>query len=466
MSNYTDEQLAFINFNGSESLIFSAVAGSGKTHSAVGRLNKMLADGVDPKRMIFFSFTNDAVDELRSRVGNDSVRITTIHAYTLAQLAKMGKFKPVATFFEFAAWYKEKKKPKPYDSPKKKMKFQEIIDSFYEDGAYISSTFSAFKLQSADGIKAPIPDYYQDYRDFLRETKSRDFADMLIECEKLAQNPQYKHFFEGTYDYVFVDEYQDTSTLQLKTLLYIKAKQYFLIGDKNQSIYGFSGANCDAIEELLKKERTVLEFNLTKNFRSAKKIVEHANKFSQLKAVPHSTEDGLVNHHLITEDDLWDMMVDGKPLTVLVRTNKVIKEIEKKCLREKVKMRYFNFLTRQDLEHIKAGKINPAIKRKLDQVASYHGCPVGKYDKLINFIEENQNSNVFVTSIHKSKGREYPRVVVINSFDPEQLMDVPELIEDYSFLSLEGEIDVDAMNLHYVACTRPKEEIYFLMYEL
>ena len=58
---YTEEQLNFINYSGDKSVILSATAGSGKTHSTVGRLNKMIEDGVDPKRIIFFSYTNDAV---------------------------------------------------------------------------------------------------------------------------------------------------------------------------------------------------------------------------------------------------------------------------------------------------------------------------------------------------------------------------------------------------------------------
>ena len=67
-NKYTEEQLKFIEFSGPESVILSATAGSGKTHSTVGRLNHLLEKGVDPSRIIFFSFTNDAVNELRSRI--------------------------------------------------------------------------------------------------------------------------------------------------------------------------------------------------------------------------------------------------------------------------------------------------------------------------------------------------------------------------------------------------------------
>ena len=66
------------------------------------------------------------------------------------------------------------------------------------------------------------------------------------------------------------------------------------------------------------------------------------------------------------------MMEDGKPLAILARTNNVIKEIEKRCLKEKIKMRYFNYITEQDIKNVRDGKINPSLKKRLESVAPYH----------------------------------------------------------------------------------------------
>ena len=460
MNKHTDEQLSFINFKEPDSIVLSATAGSGKTYSAVGRLNRMIADGVDPTKIIFFSFTNDAVNELRARIKHD-VKITTIHSFTSSLLGKMGLFKPIVTFYDFTNWYKEKYKPHAKDPMKIKMEYANTVDKFYEEGSQISSTFSAYKLQSSDGLKVPKPKYYDEYTAFIKETKSRDFSDMLIDTERYSRDPKYKQFFEGTYEYIFIDEYQDTSTLQMKILLTIKAKQYHLIGDKNQSIYGFSGANCEAIENLLKKNYKTIEMSLTKNFRSHKKIVENSNKYSSLVAIPHHEQDGYIHSDLIDEDTMYDMMDDGKPLAILARTNYVIKDIEKHCLKKKIKMRYFNYISPSDIEKIREGKINPSLKKRLEAVAPYHGNTFG----LLKFIEDNKDSDVFVTSIHKSKGREFPRCIIINSVDPELLADQPYEFEDYSFIRDDGDIDIEARNVHYVAVTRPKEELYFLIYE-
>ena len=125
-------------------------------------------------------------------------------------------------------------------------------------------------------------------------------------------------------------------------------------------------------------------------------------------------------------------------------------------------MRYFNYITDQDIKNIKDGKINPSLKKRLEAVAPYHKNTFG----LLDFIENNKSSDVFVTSIHKSKGREFPRCVVVNSIDPELLMDDEFAdIDKFSFIKDDGDIDIEARNIHYVAVTRPKEELYFLLYE-
>ena len=106
-SKFTEEQLKFITHKGPESVILTATAGSGKTASATGRLVWLLEQGVRPERIIFFSFTNDAVNELRNRIRNPKINITTIHSFCLSTLAKCRKFKKTADFHHFINWYKK-----------------------------------------------------------------------------------------------------------------------------------------------------------------------------------------------------------------------------------------------------------------------------------------------------------------------------------------------------------------------
>jgi len=427
------------------------------THSTVGRLNRMVENGVDPSRMIFFSFTNDAVDELKRRIKHD-VKITTIHSFTASLLGKMGKFKKISTFYDFVNWYREKHKPAQSASKRIKDDFHQIMNFFYEEGTSVAASFSAFKLQSADGIKLPKPDHYVDYVKFLKDTKSRDFSDMLIDTEKLSRDPKYKEYFEGLYDHIFIDEYQDTSTLQLKILLAIKAKQYYLIGDENQSIYGFTGANCELIEQLLNKAHKTIRMTLSRNFRSDKKIVENANKYSKIVAVPHSEDDGTVANKLIDKFELIEMIRDDQPLTVLARANRTIKDMEEWLLKLKEKIRYNNYFTPEDIKHIKDNNINISLKKRLDNIVPFFKTQ----DALLKFIEDNKNSNKFITSIHKSKGREFPRCVIVNSLDPDVAKN--EKHEDFTYITKDGDVDQEEKNIHYVAVTRPMHEIYFMVY--
>lgn len=462
--SYTKEQKEFINYNGTDSLILSATAGSGKTHSTVGRLHKMLEDGVDPKKMIFFSFTNDAVDELRIRIKNDDIKITTIHAFTYQMLAKLGKYKAVATFPEFIIWYGKAKKPAGQAATKPNLeKFNDRVETLWEEFQSISSKIAAFKFQQAEKIKTPIPDFYLEYQDFLRSEKKRDFCDMLIEAEMLSHKQEWKDIYEGMYDYVFVDEYQDTSTIQMRVLLNLKAKQYHLIGDRNQAIYGFSGTSCSMVEKLLMDNHKVTKMSLSTNFRSRKNIVEHSNKYSKLTAISNETNNGVIGDVVLSESEFWEMVRDDSPLTVLVRTNKIIKKLERSALLKKYKMRYSNYLNESEIEKIKKNDTNLSINRKVRDVLYMYG---NKVNNLIDFIEDNKDSNTFITTIHKSKGREYPRCVIVNSFDPDMVNTLPyrlsNIEKDFcTYMDNNGNIDQESLNIHYVAVTRPKEELYF-----
>lgn len=234
--NHTEEQKDFIYYDGSSSIALIATAGAGKTAVCVDRLEELIKRGVPPDKIIFFSYTKAATEELQKRVGRDDVKITTIHAFALGILAKVGKFKKIIIFHDFIKWYKDKFKPSKEASHETKTEFYQLIGNLYDEADYISSEISAFKLQTADDIKCHPPLLYGQYKDFLRETKSRDFADMLIEVRDLLKEDKWLKMFRGKYDYIFIDEYQDTSAIQLQILLALNAKYYYLIGDPNQCV--------------------------------------------------------------------------------------------------------------------------------------------------------------------------------------------------------------------------------------
>lgn len=245
VSSFTEEQKNFIFFKGKESIVLSSVAGSGKTFSCIQRMKYLIEEKkVKPERIIFFSYTNAAVDELKQRVGNDKVQITTIHSFCLSFLGKIGKFKKPTTFYEFIEWFKEKHKPAFTASKLDRDRYYERITSMYEEADVLSANISAFKLQKAEGLKCRLPDYINEYSNFLKEKRAMDFSDMLIDTRQILKDDKYLKMFKGKFDYVFVDEVQDTSVIQSEILLSLNAKCYYFIGDKNQCAIEGTNVNC------------------------------------------------------------------------------------------------------------------------------------------------------------------------------------------------------------------------------
>lgn len=466
----TEEQVAFIEYPikgiKANSIILSATAGSGKTFSCVERLKFMLENGIDPSKIIFFSFTVAAVEELKRRVNNDKIKITTIHSFCTHLLGRMKKMKKIATFYDFIDWFKEYHKPKSSAPQKDIQQFYYDVEKLYDTAEYVSAEISAFKLQSADKIKCKVPDYIKEYQNFQKQTKSIDFSDMLILVRESLKEDKWLKMFRNQYDYIFIDEYQDTSTIQMQILLSLNAKCYYIIGDRNQSIYGYSGANCDGIEAMLKRRReTTVEMHLSTNFRSGKLIVENSNKHSSLQAIPFHQEEGKVHKKIILFEHLVNILKEKPYVTILVRTNAVIRELEKRLMILKVPIRYESYLKASEIDDIIKAKERVTTKNKIRELLPHFGTP----DAVIEFIKSNAENKSSIKTIHKSKGLEFPVVVVVNSIAPDILaennLNIPK--EYLSLISYDpaDENDYEARNVHYVAVSRAKEELYFMIFE-
>jgi len=465
----TEQQLAFIEYPvkgvNSKSIILSACAGSGKTFSAVEKLKFMLESGVDPSKIIFFSFTVAAVEELKRRVDNDKIKITTIHSFCTHLLGRMKKMRKIVTFYDFIDWFKEHHKPKSSAPQRDIQQFYYDVEKLYDTAEYVSAEISAFKLQTADNIKCKVPDYLKEYQTFQKQTKSIDFSDMLILVRESLKEDKWLRMFRNQYDYIFIDEYQDTSSIQMQILLSLNAKFYYLMGDKSQSIYGYSGANCDAIEAMLKRRRDTVELNLSTNFRSAKAIVENSNKHSHLQAIPFHKEDGKVHKKIILFEHLVEILKQNPYVAVLVRTNSVIRELEKRLMILKVPIRYENYLKAAEIEDIIKARERVTTRNKMKDLLSHFT----NADEVIEFIKANKDNQSHIRTIHKAKGLEYPICVIVNSIAPDILQEnnlqIPkEYLAQVSY-DPDDANDYEAKNVHYVAVSRAKDELYFMLFD-
>jgi len=471
-SSHTEEQKEFIFYKGTSSIILASVAGSGKTFATIERVKFLLESGVEPSRILLISFTNAATKEIIKRLNREDVAVSTIHSFCAKVLTRLKKGKAIVSFFDFINWYKNTQKPSknsPYEDIED---FNDTVENLYEEFSFYESKIAAYKLQKADNIgmlKAPL--FYALYQQFLFETKSRDFSDMLIEVRNLFQEDRNLSLFKNKYDHIFLDEYQDTSSIQMQILLYLNAKQYYLCGDVFQAIYGYSGTSCKKIEEMLKTRRKTLQMNLTKNFRSDKLIIENSNKFSDLIAVPNSVDEGTVNRNIIyTMDQFLEILNTTKgEIAVLVRTNAVIRKLEWELLKRKVPIRYFNYLTKDDIGNYNKDNINFSLQQKLDSIKQYFDNSI---PALLSFIKANENSRRFITSIHKSKGREFETCIVVNSIDYD-VLEENDILDKLSTKQLKkisfnpaDEEDTEAKCVHYVAVSRSKHNLYYMVYDL
>ena len=465
--NLTEEQERFVLYGGKKSIIMSSTAGSGKSFCCVQRLKFLLQKGVDPKKIIFFSFTNVAVEELKGRVDNPDIRITTIHSFCFWMLHKMGKFKKVINFDEFISWFENKNRPPKHSSSKEILQFEKSISNLYDDSNFLESQISSYKLQNADNVEVDVPDYYIEYSNYLLEENKRDFSDILLDVRELLKDNKWLKMFKGRYDYLFLDEYQDTSAIQMEILMKLNAKIYYLVGDINQSIYGYSNVNSKNIESTLEKRRKVERMSLTTNFRSARQIVENSNNFSDLEAKTFNNFEGKVCYDLIDYNKLINLINNEEEVVVLARTNHIVKMIEYNMLIKKIPMKYFNYLKDSDIDDIKNGKINILIQKKIDHVLERFP---GEISDLINFIESNRQNKSFVTTIHKSKGKEFDTCVVVNSF-PESLIEkskveLPKSKKEFYTFNSNMDNYQDEKNIHYVAVSRPKNKLYYMLLQL
>lgn len=472
-TEFTKEQKDFIEEDINSSIILRATAGAGKTKSAVERVKHLIGEGVDPKKIIFFSYTTSAVKEFKKRLDNEEVKVTTIHAFCLGMLARMKKFKNVVDIYQFIDWYKNKFKPSYGDSEEVKTEYYDLINQMYDEAQFIGSAITAYKLQTADKIKCVLPKFYNDYKNFLRETKSRDFSDMLIEINTLLTDNRWLNLFKGQYEHILCDEGQDTSTLMMKILLKLNPKCFTLILDTNQSIYLYSGANADKIIEMLKARRECKEMKLSINFRSTPEIVEYTNNYSTLTAIANKPKGGMVHKSIILFEDLVRILEDEPHVTILVRTNSVIREIEKKLMLRKIHINYNNYLNQKECEMLKKAESRPSTMRKAKALLSTFKT----IDNAIQFIEEcnnNPETKSEIMTVHKSKGLEFPSVVLVNSIAPEllsenKIVNLPDKkFKELSFYNDDSLKDdpenYEARNVFFVGCSRAIHTLRFMVY--
>lgn len=286
-----DEQqrAALQNLEGSSLLL--AVPGSGKTTTLLARLEAMLRQGIPESQILVITYTNNAAEEMRRRFrrqyGENRVDFMTINSFCyrliLYYSEKTGRQKPedvVDTGKILRRIFRQvTREPFPVEGD---------IREFAQKITYIKN----MQLPESEIAKLRVGNYpaaplYQAYVETMKQMNGMDFDDQLVYAYKFLRNvPGVRNHYRKKYPYVMVDEAQDTSWLQheILKLLIGDTGNLFMVGDEDQSIYGFRAAYPEALLEFGKNYPGGRIFRLETNYRSGRDIVALADRFIRRNA--------------------------------------------------------------------------------------------------------------------------------------------------------------------------------------
>lgn len=279
---------AVINTEGP--MLIMAGAGSGKTKVLTCRVANLLQKGVRPYRILAITFTNKAAAEMRERVNNMSgpaakdVWLFTFHAFC-ARFLRMEIDKLPGYGGNFAI----------YDTAdsqnliKQILKEMNLDDKRFQPSGILSrisnaknalQDAAAFARQAGDFYEQKVADIYSRYEQKLQLNNALDFDDLLMLSIKLLQeNKEVREKYQDRFYYLLVDEYQDTNHAQylLTKFLAAKHRNICVVGDADQSIYGWRGADIQNILDFEKDYPDAKVIKLEQNYRSTQIILDAAN---------------------------------------------------------------------------------------------------------------------------------------------------------------------------------------------
>lgn len=407
-----------------------AGAGSGKTRALTHRIAYLIEEkGVNPWNILAITFTNKAAGEMRERVdqlvefGAESIWVSTFHSSCVRILRRHIEVLGFTSNFSI------------YDTDDQKVLLKQIfkklnVDTKYYKDSVVLHHISTAKNNMVDAdafYKQSVGDYrmmkiaeiYIEYQKQLKENNALDFDDLLVKTVELFKtDAQVLEHYQNRFRYIMVDEYQDTNSVQfeLVRLLAGKYRNLCVVGDDDQSIYKFRGAN---IQNILGFEDTYPEakvIKLEQNYRSTKNILSVANaviannegrKYKKLWT--ENEEGSLVKLRIYDtgneeaeaiSKDLLELKNQGESFNncaVLYRTNAQSRLIEERLINKNIPYQLvggINFYQRKEIKDILAylktidnGRDNLSCQRIIN--VPKRGIGATTVARVMNFAEDN-----------------------------------------------------------------------------
>lgn len=276
-------------------LLILAGAGSGKTRVITHRVAYLIdQEGVNPLNILAITFTNKAAQEMRERVnlivgdGADRVWVSTFHSLCVRILRRYADRLGYGKSFDI------------YDADDQKSLVKSILKDLqidpkrYPEKMFMSEISKAkekymscdefARKNATDFAATKVADVYTEYQNRLRKNNAMDFDDLIYKTVELFEhNPDVLDSYQNRFRYIMVDEYQDTNHIQflMVKMLARKYKNLCVVGDDDQSIYKFRGANITNILGFEKEYPEAEVIKLEQNYRSCGNILAAANAVIQ-----------------------------------------------------------------------------------------------------------------------------------------------------------------------------------------
>lgn len=447
------------------SILILAGAGSGKTRTITYRIAHMIENvGISPYSILAVTFTNKAAKEMRERVEElvgdvaKACTISTFHSFGMRLLRMYGKEVGYNSNFTI------------YDTDDQKRIVKAILkgQNLSINGVKLTerdlvSMISKIKeqiktLDEYSVMNKQIVEVYDKYNRALLESNAMDFSDILLNTYKLLQKPEILEKVQNKYKYIMIDEYQDTNNLQYKIIDLIarKSSNLCVVGDENQSIYGFRGANILNILNFENNYNNAKIIKLEENYRSTTTILDAANEL--IKNNKSSKDKKLWTQNgkgdlikVLACDNARDEVsriieiikrnhqngIAYRDMTILYRTNAQSRLFEEGFLRYNIPHKVFggvSFYSRAEIKDIIAYLsiiVNPQDELNLQRIINVPKRKVGEkgIEKIITYAREN-NLNLLEALSHI---KEISGLTVVGKEKILEMYDIIKKLKDLSY---------------------------------
>ena len=447
-------------------MLVMAGAGSGKTKVLTTRIAYMIDRGIDPYNILAITFTNKAANEMKERIikliGDKAklMQISTFHSFGLTIIKKYFEYVNLNKNFtiidsdDALSLVKKLVKDSGFDPKHYSPKTIRNKISSAKNELMSPDELDKFTCNELDSIVVSI---YRKYQDRLIANNSVDFDDLLLLPIKIFKShPEVLKMYQEEYKYILIDEYQDTNQVQyiLTKMLSAKYKNICVVGDQDQSIYGFRGSNYRNILNFEKDYPNATVIMLEENYRSTKTILGAANdiiannKNRKDKNLWTSNEEGdkITSKRCMDEKDeaayvvseinkLISSGVSHNNIAILYRTNAMSRNIEENMLGENIPYKIvgsFYFYNRREIKDLISYLrliYNTSDDISLSRIINVPKRKIGlKTLEKISLKAINENKSMF-DAIESGKELEFKKLILELIKDSEE-MSLTELVDD------------------------------------